>query len=178
MVGVFKQGRNLLPLAYTGKLPGEGSPYREAIQGFLGLQPLLLKQSMVLPRIYYVNNQLCYLSGAGLKNQEGKAELQIIVSYNKPEKALATYKKRWQIETCFRAMKSGGFNIEDTHLIHLDRKTICCNDHNSICMGLSSGNIQKSDDKTHTNTKAWKKSKKHLQIWFRGNCKHIAKSLV
>lgn len=82
---------------------------------------LKLKQSMVLPRIYYVNNQLCYLSGARLKNQEGKTELQIIVSYNKPEKALSSYKKRWQIETCFRAMKSSGFNIEDTHLTHLDR---------------------------------------------------------
>lgn len=54
---------------------------------------LLLNQSMILPRIYYVNNQLCYLSGAGLKNQEGKLELQIIVSYNKQEKALASYKK-------------------------------------------------------------------------------------
>ena len=54
---------------------------------------LQLKQGMVLPRIYYVNNQLCYLSGARLKNQEGKPELQIIVSYNKPEKALDSYKK-------------------------------------------------------------------------------------
>lgn len=48
---------------------------------------------MVLTRIYYVNNQLCYLSGARLKNQEGNPELQILVSYNKPEKALASYKK-------------------------------------------------------------------------------------
>ena len=76
---------------------------------------------MVLTRIYYVNNQLCYLSGARLKNQEGNPELQILVSYNKPEKALASYKKRWQIETCFRAMKSSGFNIENTHLTRLDR---------------------------------------------------------
>lgn len=76
---------------------------------------------MVLPRIYYINNQLCYLSEARLKTQEGKTELQIVVSYNKPQKTLTSYKKRWQIETCFRAMKSSGFNIEDTHLTHLDR---------------------------------------------------------
>lgn len=82
---------------------------------------LRLNQTMILPRIYYVNNQLCYLCAARLKNQEGKPELQIIVSYNRPEKALISYKKRWQIETCFRAMKSSGFNIEDTHLTHLDR---------------------------------------------------------
>lgn len=82
---------------------------------------LQLKQSMILPHIYYVNNQLCYLAAARLKNQEGKPELQIIVSYNRPEKALDSYKKEWQIETCFRAMKSSGFNVEDTHLTHLDR---------------------------------------------------------
>ena len=35
-----------------------------------------------------------------------------------------------------------------------------------------------SDDKTYTNTKAWKESKKHLQVWFRGDCKRFAKSLV
>ncbi|MDR1542810.1 MAG: transposase, partial [Prevotellaceae bacterium] len=31
------------------------------------------------------------------------------------------YKQRWQIETAFRAMKSSGFNIEDTHLADIDR---------------------------------------------------------
>ncbi len=29
---------------------------------------------------------------------------------------LRPIKKRWEIETAFRAMKSSGFNIEDTHL--------------------------------------------------------------
>lgn len=72
-------------------------------------------------RIYYVNNQLCYLSGARLKNQDGKVELQIIVSFNKPEEAVSSYKERWQIETAFKAMKTGGFNIEDTHLTDIDR---------------------------------------------------------
>ena len=43
-------------------------------------------------------------------------ELQILICYNRPEDAVATYRQRWQIETCFRAMKSSGFNIEDTHL--------------------------------------------------------------
>lgn len=48
-------------------------------------------------------------------------ELQILICYNRPETAVATYKRRWQIETCFRAMKSSGFNIEDTHLRDIDR---------------------------------------------------------
>jgi len=43
-------------------------------------------------------------------------ELQLIISYNKPNLADDLYKERWQIETVFRALKSSGFNIEDTHL--------------------------------------------------------------
>lgn len=43
-------------------------------------------------------------------------ELQILICFNRPEDGVATYKKRWEIETAFRAMKSSGFNIEDTHL--------------------------------------------------------------
>ena len=72
-------------------------------------------------RIYYVNGQLCYLSASKLKNQEGVPELQIIISFNKPEEAGKAYKDRWQIETAFRGLKSSGFNIEDTHLTDLNR---------------------------------------------------------
>jgi hypothetical protein len=73
-----------------------------------------------LSTIYYVNGQLCYLSGSRIK-YKGKMELQIIISFNKPEEAQETYKDRWQIETAFRALKSSGFNIEDTHLTDIDR---------------------------------------------------------
>lgn len=78
-------------------------------------------ESRHLYKIHYVNNQACYLSACKMKGREGKPELQIIISYNKPEKAVATYKLRWQIETMFKAMKSAGFNIEDTHLTDLKR---------------------------------------------------------
>ena len=68
-----------------------------------------------------MNNQLCYLSASKIKNKKGVPELQIIVSFNKPEEADTLYKDRWQVETCFRALKSSGFNIEDTHLTEIDR---------------------------------------------------------
>jgi hypothetical protein len=78
-------------------------------------------ETKFLYRIYRVNGQLCYLSASKLKNKKGIPELQIIISFNKPEQAQQTYKERWQIETEFRALKSSGFNIEDTHLTDLRR---------------------------------------------------------
>ncbi len=82
---------------------------------------LQIGDSKYLKKIYYINNQLCYLSGSKVKNREGKMELQIIISFNKPETAIEEYKKRWQIETAFRALKSSGFNIKDTHLTDIKR---------------------------------------------------------
>jgi transposase len=61
------------------------------------------------------------LSASKVKNKQGVPELQIIVSFNKPDEAQSVYKERWQIETAFRALKSSGFNIEDTHLTDIDR---------------------------------------------------------
>jgi hypothetical protein len=80
-----------------------------------------LNECMALQKIYSLNNQLCYLSASKIKNKQGKPELQIIVSFNDPQNAQAIYKERWQIETAFRALKSSGFNIEDTHLSDMDR---------------------------------------------------------
>ncbi len=72
-------------------------------------------------RIVYVNNQLCYLSASKARNKEGKIELQIVISFNKPADALEIYKERWQIEIVFRVLKTSGFNIEDTHLTEIHR---------------------------------------------------------
>jgi hypothetical protein len=82
---------------------------------------LELNQTDFKHQIYYVNNQLCYLSASKIKNKEGKPELQIIISFNKPNIAQKIYKERWQIETAFKALKTSGFNIEKTHLVDIER---------------------------------------------------------
>jgi len=72
-------------------------------------------------KIVRVNGQLCYLSASKVINKENVPELQIIVSFNKPDEAQALYKERWQIESAFKALKTSGFNIEDTHLTDTER---------------------------------------------------------
>lgn len=72
-------------------------------------------------RIAELHDQRCYLSGINTIDRDGKMEFLSIVSFNKPEQAMAYYKQRWQIETLFRGLKSSGFNIEDTHITELER---------------------------------------------------------
>ncbi len=48
-------------------------------------------------------------------------ELLVVTTNTEPKTALAHYKRRWEIETLFAAVKSRGFNLEDTHLVHPER---------------------------------------------------------
>ena len=48
-------------------------------------------------------------------------EYLIVITNHLPEKAINYYKERWQIETLFGALKTRGFNFEDTHLINQER---------------------------------------------------------
>ena len=45
----------------------------------------------------------------------------VLVCNADPDKALIRYAQRWQIETLFSALKSRGFNLEDTHMTTPDR---------------------------------------------------------
>jgi len=67
-------------------------------------------------RIVKIGTQLCYISGCKIISKNKKTDFLIIISFNKPEQAQINYKNRWQIETCFKAMKSSGFDMEKTHL--------------------------------------------------------------
>ena len=71
-------------------------------------------------KIILMHGEYCYLSGTK-SIKEGKVDFCIIVSFNKPDEALEYYAKRWQIETLFRALKTSGFNLEDTHVTHPER---------------------------------------------------------
>jgi hypothetical protein len=82
---------------------------------------LKINQYAFYRKIVLVNGELCYLSASKIMNKENVPELQIIVSFNKPDKAQTLYKDRWQIESAFKALKTSGFNLEDTHVTNIER---------------------------------------------------------
>ena len=78
-------------------------------------------ESIHLEDIYYVNGQACYLSGSKTKDKDGKPELQILVSYCNAKEAIEMYRKKWQVETLFKGLKSSGFYIEGSHVRDRER---------------------------------------------------------
>lgn len=71
-------------------------------------------------RVFKMHGEYGYLSGMKIL-KDGQADFCILFSFSKPEQAMENYKQRWQIETLFRGLKSSGFNLEDTHVTHLER---------------------------------------------------------
>ena len=87
-------------------------PKGEKIRMSWVLQGLKLKEAWHHPKMLYLDGVLVYVSG--MKLEDG--EYLILVSYDQQQQSLLTYRQRWQIETMFKAFKTNGFNIEDTHL--------------------------------------------------------------
>ena len=77
---------------------------------------LNIHQQVNLCKRHRVYDLPVYLSALRLKDQ-----YLILASNQKGQAALDTYKKRWGIEVLFANLKSRGFNLEETHLIHQDR---------------------------------------------------------
>lgn len=61
----------------------------------------------------------CPLGVAATKSQDEK--LVIVVTNRNPAWALKLYAMRWQIESLFKALKSSGFNLEDTHITDINK---------------------------------------------------------
>lgn len=59
----------------------------------------------------------CYISG--MRNLQG--EWIVVAHSQNMQDPCGLYRNRWQIETMFKAMKTSGFNIEDTHVTNADR---------------------------------------------------------
>ncbi len=99
------------------QVPGKG--YKKVFWLFNRLK---VNQSLNYKGLVYIGENLVYLSGTKTYiKSEKRNDILIIASFNKQDQAFLNYKERWQIETMFRAMKTSGFNLEDTHLKDLER---------------------------------------------------------
>jgi hypothetical protein len=49
-------------------------------------------------------------------NKKGEIEFAIVATYQYDSQTMQVYAKRWTIEWFFKAIKTAGFNIENTHL--------------------------------------------------------------
>ena len=93
----------------------------ERIRAWWLFNDLRVGQEKFYRKLFLHKGEYVYLAGSRIKNSDGVPELQILICFNRPEGAVMTYKKRWEIETAFKAMKSSGFNIEDTHMRDMER---------------------------------------------------------
>jgi len=80
------------------------------------LQSQPLNQVYFYPKLVRLNQVCVYFSGMKYVGKKGQIAYLALVTFQQDELSLDLYKKRWQIETMFRAFKSAGFHLEDTHL--------------------------------------------------------------
>lgn len=63
-----------------------------------------------------IGEQWVYLTGMKIINRKKQIEFVIVATYQAEIQTMQVYAKRWSIECFFKAIKTAGFNIEDTHL--------------------------------------------------------------
>ncbi|MFW6223142.1 MAG: IS4 family transposase [Bacteroidota bacterium] len=97
-------------------VPGKGNK-----KAFWLFNSLPLNKAHHYRKIVKLGNNYVYLSGMRTLGKNNKIEFVIIATYQYSTDTLLIYKDRWQIETMFRALKSSGFNFEDTHLSDPER---------------------------------------------------------
>ena len=68
--------------------------------------------------VYGVRVNVC---GRRLKKRNGKQDYLIVVTSLEPDEGFELYKSRWRIETLFGALKSRGFNLENTRVTQSSR---------------------------------------------------------
>lgn len=66
---------------------------------------------------FLIGDTFLYLSAKRIDNQDKL----ILASKREPDKAFETYRQRWQIESCFKALKTRGFHLEETHMTKADK---------------------------------------------------------
>ena len=83
-----------------------------------------------------------------LRNKQG--ELVVLIHSASVQNPMQAYKKRWEIETMFKAFKSSGFNMEATHLVDYDRlNTLFSVMAIAFCIAYQAGTIVAETEPIH-----------------------------
>lgn len=77
---------------------------------------LPLNQVRKIDKPLKINDQWVYLTGTKILNSKNNIEFIIVATYQFDYQTMQIYAERWSIECFFKAIKSSGFNIEDTHI--------------------------------------------------------------
>ena len=82
---------------------------------------LVVGQAWLYPKAVIIGGVVVYLTAKKIPTQHDRWEWLIVASNQAAPDAFEQYAQRWQIETMFKALKTNGFNFEDTHIKHDER---------------------------------------------------------
>ena len=82
---------------------------------------LPLNTAKQLEKPVVVKGNWVYLTGMRIINRKAHTEFVIVATYQADSQTMQVYAKRWAIKCFFKAIKSAGFHIEDTHLTDHNR---------------------------------------------------------
>lgn len=88
----------------------------QKLKAFWLFNNLPLNQVRNLDKPLKINKQWVYLAAMKILNSKNEVEYIIVSTYQFDYQTMQIYAQRWTIECFFKAVKSAGFNIEDTHL--------------------------------------------------------------
>lgn len=90
-----------------------------------------------------------------------EGELVVLAHSEDIDSPLNLYRKRWKIESMFRALKTGGFNLEGTHITDEKRvATLLSLVSIAYALALKAGQIS-----THNRAITYKKTDTGLLAW-------------
>ncbi len=110
----------------------------------------------------------------GIRADKANEALIVVSNYKMDETTLTTYKRRWEIETMFGALKSKGFNFEESKISEESKvEKLMAFLSISFIWSILAGDYR-ADDKPIAYKKRELSNQESFQVWFRVAQKRIS----